>query len=56
MDNHVLFNEEIKKSLNVPDLYAQETAGTKAWVRCKFFDMLSNWTWFVTEAGDSRGR
>lgn len=33
----------------IPKLYAQEKCGEEAIVFVKFFDPLSNWTWYVTE-------
>ena len=42
-----LLTKEIKKTL--PPLFSQEGAGDDATVYVKFFDPLSNWTWYATE-------
>ncbi|MCT4621875.1 MAG: DUF2958 domain-containing protein [Marinisporobacter sp.] len=43
-----LFSEELVKELNIPELYSQEDEeNPMAYV--KFFDICSNWTWYVLE-------
>jgi hypothetical protein len=42
-----LLTKDIRKTL--PPLFAQEGSGADAIVYVKFFDPLSNWTWYATE-------
>jgi Protein of unknown function (DUF2958) len=42
----LLTKELIRK---IPKLYDQEEKGMNAIAYVKFFDLLSDWTWFVTE-------
>ena len=42
-----LLTKDIRKVL--PPLFSQEGAGDDAIVYAKFFDPLSNWTWYATE-------
>lgn len=42
-----LLTKEVRKTL--PPLYSQETLGSKAVARVKFFTPDSSWTWWATE-------
>ena len=42
-----LLPKEVAKQ--IPKLYAQEHRGDETVVYLKFFDLCSNWTWYVTE-------
>lgn len=46
-----LFDEEIKRELSIPNLYeTEEKSAEDVQVKIKFFDILSGWTWYATEA------
>ncbi|WP_425449483.1 DUF2958 domain-containing protein [Dethiothermospora halolimnae] len=44
-----LFNKELKERLGVSALYEQEDKEDPT-VYVKFFDIFSNWTWYVMES------
>jgi hypothetical protein len=50
----ILFNEQIKYELGIPNIDTQYEKGDNAVAYCKFYDTVSGRTWYVIEAEKDR--